>query len=140
MRSPSALGSTFLAVPSQLHSSSLLLLLHCFITGKTSVCVTGELFSFFFFLFDTGYLQEKLFSSAVFVFYNLCIRNVMGLRRKQSSGTCEMYADTNLPSSSSSSPDAIMEFMEMAACIIMPLCKFSVPRCGRCSTFYYYSD
>lgn len=70
-----------------------------------SLLYNGEDFSLchwraFFFLvcfsfFNTGSLQEKLFSGAVFVFCNLCIRHVMDLTRKQSSsGIFKMCAET----------------------------------------------
>lgn len=48
-----------------------------------------------FSFFTTGYLQKKLFSSAVFVLYNLCIRSVIDLRKKPSSSRLfKMCAET----------------------------------------------
>lgn len=75
------------------------LLLYSRVDFSLWVCVTGKLFfifSFFSFsFFTTGYLQKKLFISAVFVLYNLCIRSVIDLRKKQSSSRLfKICADT----------------------------------------------
>lgn len=86
MRSALALDLIFSCVPFQHDGTSLLLCLHCFITGKTLVCVAGELFLFVFFSF----FQQNIFAGETVqwcrvFFYDLCIRNVIDLTAKQNS-------------------------------------------------------
>lgn len=92
-----------------------------------------EAFSFFFFLIfhHRIFAKKKLFSSAVFVLYNLCIRSVIDLRKKQSSSRLfKIRAETPifppLPLYLIPWWSSFRHCMEMAACISMSLCKLSL--------------
>ena len=93
MRTSLALDLALSSVPSQHDSTSLLLLLQCFLREKLESVSRESFFCFCF--FQNRIFSRESVSGVVFVFYNLCIRSVMDLTRKQSScGIFKMCSET----------------------------------------------